>query len=160
MLAVDPHSMSTVPLATSGMRVAEVTGVYATVRSGMPSFAFTASTTRLHSSIEKPTGRNLSSRYGSGIELSRWPTVKVPVSFTFFNVPSGSCAFAGANDPTSRHVAATAPNLLLMTLAPADTSPSIDSINRQPDAGNTVGTMSAAKNRNLLARSLESRLVI
>src|SRR5215471_21586268 len=35
--------MSTVPLATSGMRVAEVTGLYLTFRSGMPNFAFTAS---------------------------------------------------------------------------------------------------------------------
>src|SRR5215469_4686796 len=43
ILAVEPHSMSTVPLATSGMRVAEVTGLYLTFRSGMPNFAFTAS---------------------------------------------------------------------------------------------------------------------
>src|SRR5262249_14436061 len=71
MLAVEPHSMSTVPLATSGRRVADVTGLYLTGRLGRPSFAFTASTTCLHSSIENPTGWSLSSRYDKGIELSR-----------------------------------------------------------------------------------------
>src|SRR5262245_21163841 len=72
--------MSTVPLATSGRRVADVTGLYFTLRFGMASFAFTASTTCLHSSIENPIGCNLSSKYDNGIELSRWPMVKVPVS--------------------------------------------------------------------------------
>src|SRR5262249_58810785 len=71
MLAVEPHSMSTVPLATSGRRVADVTGLYLTARLGWPSFAFTACTTCLHSSIENPTGCNFSSRYDRGIELSR-----------------------------------------------------------------------------------------
>ena len=71
MLAVEPHSMSIVPLATSGMRVADVTVLYATRRLGMPSFAFKVSTTCLQSSIEKPMGCNLSSRYDNGIELSR-----------------------------------------------------------------------------------------
>ena len=63
--------MSTVPLATSGMRVADVTGLYLTLRLARPSFAFTASTTCLHNSIENPTGCSLSSRYDKGIELSR-----------------------------------------------------------------------------------------
>src|SRR6266853_1919109 len=36
MLAVEPHSMSTVPLATSGRRVADVTGLYLTVRLARP----------------------------------------------------------------------------------------------------------------------------
>src|SRR5262249_19253761 len=61
--AVEPHSMSTVPLATRGRRVADVTGLYLTLRFGRASFAFTASTTCLHSSIENPMGCNLSSRY-------------------------------------------------------------------------------------------------
>src|SRR5215469_17400677 len=71
ILAVEPHSMSTVPLATSGMRVAEVTGLYLIFRFGAANFAFTASTTCLHNWIEKPTGINLSSRYDKGSELSR-----------------------------------------------------------------------------------------
>src|SRR5258708_1513169 len=87
--------MSTVPLATSGRRVADVTGLYLTLRFDMASFAFTASATCLHSSIENPIGCNLSSRYDNGIELSRWPMVMVPVSFTFFSVPSRFCALAG-----------------------------------------------------------------
>src|SRR5262245_15577482 len=64
--------MSTVPLATRGRRVADVTGLYLTFRFGMASFAFTASTTCLHSSIENPIGCNLSSRYDNGIERHRF----------------------------------------------------------------------------------------
>src|SRR5262249_46847689 len=87
ILAVELHSTWTVQLDTSGRRVAEVTGLYLTVRLGRPSLAFTASATRLHSSNEKPIGCKLSSRYDKGIELSRWPMVMAPVSFTFFSVP-------------------------------------------------------------------------
>src|SRR5215813_3441941 len=116
MLAVEPHSMSTVPLATSGMRVAEVTGLYLTSRLGVPRFAFTASTTCRHSSIENPTGCNLSSRYDKGTELSRCPIVKVPVSFTFFSVPSRPCVMPGADATASKQAAAAAAIAFLTTL--------------------------------------------
>src|SRR5215468_5446285 len=108
--------MSTVPLATSGRRVADVTGLYLTPRFGMASFAFTASTTCLHSSIENPIGCNLSSRYDNGIELSRWPMVMVPVSFTFFSVPSRLCALAGAHTPTAKPAVTMTPIAVFMTL--------------------------------------------
>src|SRR5262245_39785041 len=116
MLAVEPHSISTVPLATSGRRVADVTGLYLTLRFGMASFAFTASTTCLHSSIENPIGCNLSSRYDNGIELSRWPMVKVPVSFAFFRVPSRLCALAGTDTPWSKAAVTMSPIAVFMTL--------------------------------------------
>src|SRR5262249_32520474 len=106
MLAVEPHSISTVPLATSGMRVAEVTGLYATLRLEVPSLALTACATGLPSSVEKTMGCHRSSRYDNGIELSRWPMVKVPVSLIFFKVPSRSCAFAGAHAAASKLAAA------------------------------------------------------
>ena len=51
LLVVDPHSRSIVPLAISGMRVAEVTGFSATFRFGMLSLALTASTTFMQMSI-------------------------------------------------------------------------------------------------------------
>src|SRR5262245_11058820 len=116
MLAVEPHSMSTVPLATSGMRVAEVTGLYLTVRPARPSFAFTASATCLHSSIENPTGCNLSSRYDNGSELSRCPIVKVPVSLAFFSVPARAWVRAGPDAPMSKQAVAAAAIAVLMTL--------------------------------------------
>src|SRR5262247_494918 len=116
MLAVEPHSMSTVPLATSGMRVAEVTGLYLTSRFGVPRCAFTASTTCRHRSIENPTGCNLSSRYDKGTELSRCPIVKVPVSFTFFKVPSRPCILPGADAMASKQAAAAAAIAFLTTL--------------------------------------------
>src|SRR5262245_13452286 len=108
--------MSTVPLATRGRRVADVTGLYLTLRFGRASFAFTASTTCLHSSIENPMGCNLSSRYDNEIELSRWPMVKVPVSFTFFNVPSWFCALAGAGTPASEAAVTMTTIAVFMTL--------------------------------------------
>src|SRR5438309_9567008 len=40
----------------------------------------------------------------------------MPVSFTFFKVPSRSWAFAGASTPTSKEVAATSPIAFFMTL--------------------------------------------
>ena len=52
VLVVEPHSRSTVPLATSGMRVCDTTGMRRTLRSGIFSSAFTASTTFSHRSIE------------------------------------------------------------------------------------------------------------
>src|SRR5215467_109827 len=116
ILAVEPHSISTVPLATRGRRVADVTGLYLTLRFGMASFAFTASTTCLHSSIENPIGCNLSSRYDNGIELSRWPMVMVPVSFTFFSVPSRLCVLAGAHTPTAKPAVTMTPIAVFMTL--------------------------------------------
>src|SRR5262245_44270468 len=116
ILAVEPHSTSTVPLATRGRRVADVTGLYLTLRFGRASFAFTASTTCLHSSIENPMGCNLSSRYDNGIELSRWPMVNVPVSFTFFSVPSRFCALAGADTPASKAAVTMTPIAVFMTL--------------------------------------------
>src|SRR5262249_36854220 len=116
ILAVEPHSMSTVPLATRGRRVADVTGLYLTLRFGMTSFAFTASTTCLHSSIENPIGCNLSSRDDKGNETSRWPMVMVPVSFTFFRVPSRLCALAGAHTPTTKPVVTMTPIAVFMTL--------------------------------------------
>src|SRR5262245_52016224 len=125
MLAVEPHSMSTVPLATSGMRFAEVTGLYLIARPGVPSFAFTASTTCLHNSIEKPTGCKSSPRYDKGSELSRWPIVKVPVSFTFFSVPSRSCVLAGADAPMSKQAIAVSAIAFLMTLLPVTRVPPV-----------------------------------
>src|SRR5262249_56641492 len=77
---------------------------------------FTASTTCLHSSIESPMGCNLSSRYDNGIELSRWPMVKVPVSFTFFSVPSRPCVLPGADTPASKAAVTMTPIAVFMTL--------------------------------------------
>src|SRR5262245_19426445 len=82
----------------------------------MASFAFTASTTCLHSSIENPIGCNLSSRYDNGIELSRCPMVKVPVSFTFFSVPSRPCVLPGADTPASKAAVTMTPIAVFMTL--------------------------------------------
>src|SRR5262249_17241014 len=123
MLAVEPHSMSTVPFATSGMRFAEVTGLYLIVSPGVPSFAFTASTTCLHNSIEKPTGCKSSPRYDKGSELSRGPIAKVPVSFTFLSVPSRSCVLVGADAPMSKQAIAVSAIAFLMTLLPATRVP-------------------------------------
>ncbi|MNT81035.1 hypothetical protein D3C72_2205820 [compost metagenome] len=50
-LVVEPHSMSTVPFCTSGMRLAEVTAWYLMSRAGSFSSAFTASTMRLQISM-------------------------------------------------------------------------------------------------------------
>ena len=46
LLVVEPHSMSTVPFCTSGMRFCEVTGTSFTWTPGSFSSCFTASTTR------------------------------------------------------------------------------------------------------------------
>jgi len=51
LLVVEPHSRSIVPLAISGIRVADVTGLSATFRFGMLSLALTASTTFMQMSI-------------------------------------------------------------------------------------------------------------
>jgi len=53
-LVVTPHSRSTVPFCTSGMRFCDVTGMKRTCRSGLPVRAFTAAITRSHRSCEKP----------------------------------------------------------------------------------------------------------
>ena len=50
-LVVEPHSMSIVPFCRSGMRFLEVTGCRLTLRFGILSSAFTASTTFMHRSI-------------------------------------------------------------------------------------------------------------
>ena len=52
LLVVEPHSMSTVPFCTSGMRFCDVTGVSFTFRFGMFSFCLTASTTFSANSCE------------------------------------------------------------------------------------------------------------
>jgi hypothetical protein len=50
-LVVEPHSMSTVPFCTSGMRFAEVTAWYLISRLSIFSSLFTASTMRLQISM-------------------------------------------------------------------------------------------------------------
>ena len=50
-LVVDPHSMSIVPFCSSGIRLDELTGCRLTLRFGIFSSAFTASTTFMHKSI-------------------------------------------------------------------------------------------------------------
>ena len=62
LLVVLPHSMSMVPLASSGMRVEPVTGVSVTLRPGMSRRVFSASTTFMQMSMAKPTGFWSSSR--------------------------------------------------------------------------------------------------
>ena len=52
VLVVEPHSMSIVPLAISGMRVCGVTGLYLTVSVARPSSFFTSSTIAAQMSIE------------------------------------------------------------------------------------------------------------
>ena len=52
VLVVEPHSMSMVPLAISGMRVCGVTGLYFTASWAMPSSFFTSSTMAAQMSIE------------------------------------------------------------------------------------------------------------
>ena len=59
---VEPHSMSMVPLTSSGMRLAEVTDCVATFRSARPVAFFTSSTMRPQISQPKPVGWALSSR--------------------------------------------------------------------------------------------------
>ena len=51
-MVVLPHSRSIVPSATLSKRFSALTGTYLTVRSGRPSFVFTASTIRKHRSTE------------------------------------------------------------------------------------------------------------
>jgi hypothetical protein len=51
LLVVEPHSRSIVPLAISGMRVADVTGLSLTCRFGILSSALIASTTFMQMSI-------------------------------------------------------------------------------------------------------------
>jgi hypothetical protein len=50
-LVVEPHSMSTVPFCTSGMRLAEVTAWYLMSMAGIFSSVFSASTMRLQISM-------------------------------------------------------------------------------------------------------------
>ena len=45
LLVVDPHSMSTVPFAISGIRLDDVTGLISTLRFGIFSSVLIASTT-------------------------------------------------------------------------------------------------------------------
>ena len=52
LFVVEPHSRSIVPLAISGMRVADVTGTVSTVRFGSFSSVLTASTIFMQRSIE------------------------------------------------------------------------------------------------------------
>jgi hypothetical protein len=52
LFVVEPHSISTVPFCTSGMRFCEVTGMNLTFRLGMFSFCLTASTTFIWNSYE------------------------------------------------------------------------------------------------------------
>ena len=51
LLVVDPHSRSIVPLAISGIRVADVTGFSTTLRFGIFNSALTASTAFMQMSI-------------------------------------------------------------------------------------------------------------
>ncbi len=56
VLVVDPHSMSTVPLATEVMRSCGVTGTHLIWRFDRPSSRWTAAAMRLQSSTEYPLG--------------------------------------------------------------------------------------------------------
>ena len=56
VLVVDPHSMSTVPLATEPMRFSGVTGTHFTCRLGRPSCCWTEAAIRVQSSTEYPLG--------------------------------------------------------------------------------------------------------
>ena len=52
VLVVDPHSRSTVPFTTRGMRVSAVTGVHDVLSVARPSCSRTPSATRRHRSTE------------------------------------------------------------------------------------------------------------
>lgn len=52
LFVVEPHSMSTVPFCTSGIRFCDVTGMFFTCRLGRFSFFLTASTTFIWKSRE------------------------------------------------------------------------------------------------------------
>jgi hypothetical protein len=55
LLVVEPHSMSTVPFCTSGMRFCEVTGWYLMSSLARPSCFCTSASTRWQISTWKPT---------------------------------------------------------------------------------------------------------
>ena len=55
LLVVEPHSMSTVPFCTSGMRFCEVTGWYLTSSLARPSCFWMSASTLVQTSTWKPT---------------------------------------------------------------------------------------------------------
>ena len=71
VLVVDPHSMSTVPLATDVMRSSGVTGTHFTLRLGRPSCCWTEAAIRLQRSTEYPAGFFSRSTNENGTDDSR-----------------------------------------------------------------------------------------
>src|SRR5262249_21416371 len=95
VLVVEPHSISTVPLATIVSRFSGVTFTHLTASSRNPSSCWRALAMRTQRSTEYPAGLPSVSRKENGREASRWPIVIVRVVLILSSVLCGSAPSAG-----------------------------------------------------------------
>jgi hypothetical protein len=92
-MVLEPHSMSARPLATTSKRDCTVTGTQFTLSPCTLSWRSIELTTRLHSSITKPSGCLPSRANENGTASARYPMAMVLVSAIFFKRPSSAWAW-------------------------------------------------------------------